>query len=335
MTNATALPSPFNSPDCVLHGMPCILMNAQHIRDSTLENEPLGLALRAQAVSWHQEPAGSLPGTERHLARALGFGTDARSLRRLIKAGALRDWVMCNDGRLYHAEVCAKARAAREMRLRQVAQTEAARKARHAEAPQAPPAEPTQPAAPPVPDDVPPIIAPSSADDRPVIDASSGDDLEQVVEIVKAPPSVTEPVTGSYLTKVVVEEDESEVSPLRDSRPAPPPEPPSADAVLFKVGLPILAHLLHVDVDRARPFMAKLRQTIGNKHSARLFLILQQTLEEPPIDPKGWLIACCQGRAAKRQGAPHETVAEERRRKLSQVSVPGYGADAEAEYVAH
>jgi hypothetical protein len=56
------------------------------------------------AQSWHQIPAGSLPDSDRmldHLSQSKRW--------KQVKAHALRSWVRCSDGRLYHPVVCEKA----------------------------------------------------------------------------------------------------------------------------------------------------------------------------------------------------------------------------------
>jgi len=58
--------------------------------------------------SFHQVPAASLPEDDIGLARLAELGRDVRTWRR-IKNGALRGWVRCRDGRLYHGVVAEKA----------------------------------------------------------------------------------------------------------------------------------------------------------------------------------------------------------------------------------
>ncbi len=58
--------------------------------------------------SFHQVPAASLPDDDVALARLAELGRDVRVWRR-IKRRALRGWVRCQDGRLYHHVVAEKA----------------------------------------------------------------------------------------------------------------------------------------------------------------------------------------------------------------------------------
>lgn len=58
-------------------------------------------ALHLWCRSWHQVPAGSLPNDERILAHLSGSGPRWRKIR----PHAMRGWVECTDGRLYHPVV--------------------------------------------------------------------------------------------------------------------------------------------------------------------------------------------------------------------------------------
>ncbi|MES1979742.1 MAG: hypothetical protein V4451_17010 [Pseudomonadota bacterium] len=51
--------------------------------------------------AWDQVPAGSLPVDDVALARLAELGRDVKSWNKL-KAGALRGWIICSDGRMYH-----------------------------------------------------------------------------------------------------------------------------------------------------------------------------------------------------------------------------------------
>src|SRR5262249_23249587 len=62
-------------------------------------------------ASWHQVPAASLPDDDRVLAQLAGYGRVIREWQK-VRDGALRGWVKCSDGRLYHPVVAEKALAA-------------------------------------------------------------------------------------------------------------------------------------------------------------------------------------------------------------------------------
>ncbi|KVN25609.1 hypothetical protein WJ63_15885 [Burkholderia pyrrocinia] len=63
-------------------------------------------AFRLWAKSWKQVPAASLPNDDRLLAHLAGLEVTAWRKRKSI---ALRGWILCNDGRLYHPVIAEKA----------------------------------------------------------------------------------------------------------------------------------------------------------------------------------------------------------------------------------
>ena len=65
-------------------------------------------ALLLWSQSWHEVPGASVPVEDATLASLAGYGRDMRSWAR-VRAGALRGWVECSDGRLYHPVVAEKA----------------------------------------------------------------------------------------------------------------------------------------------------------------------------------------------------------------------------------
>jgi hypothetical protein len=87
-------------------------LDVQRLRDSELASvedaELFRAAVLSWCVSWHQLPAGSLPDDDAALSRLLGYGRDLRRWRALRRKGALRGWVRCQDGRLYHPVVAEK-----------------------------------------------------------------------------------------------------------------------------------------------------------------------------------------------------------------------------------
>jgi hypothetical protein len=64
-------------------------------------------ALMLWAAAWHQVPAGSLPSDDAQLGYLAGLGRDKRSWRK-VREGALRGWILCSDGRLYHPVIAEK-----------------------------------------------------------------------------------------------------------------------------------------------------------------------------------------------------------------------------------
>lgn len=102
--------APLTPKGCDLRGLPFMALDV----DRVLESDTLALATGEEfkaaftlwCRSWKQTPAASLPDNEIALARFAGY---ALSDWRQISEGALRGWVKCDDGRLYHPVVAEKA----------------------------------------------------------------------------------------------------------------------------------------------------------------------------------------------------------------------------------
>lgn len=75
------------------------------LRDSDLAALATGDEFRAAVLlwcaAWHQVPAASLPSDDRLLAKLAGFGRDLKGWSG-VKREALRGFIECSDGRLYH-----------------------------------------------------------------------------------------------------------------------------------------------------------------------------------------------------------------------------------------
>ncbi|MBL6852362.1 MAG: DUF1376 domain-containing protein [Alphaproteobacteria bacterium] len=84
-------------------------LDVVRLRESTFAATVTGDEYRAGtmlwAASWHQVPAGSVPSDDVNLAKLAGYGF-AVDVWRKLRAGALRGFIACNNGRLYHAVVC-------------------------------------------------------------------------------------------------------------------------------------------------------------------------------------------------------------------------------------
>jgi hypothetical protein len=154
----TAL-APLTTPECDLRDYPWMPVDCARLLTS--ETWILGTADQKVAAftlwakSWHQVPAGSLPDNDRVLAAL----SEAGAKWAKVREHALRGWVKCSDGRLYHPVVAEKAVEAWRLKLAQRARTEAARAAKSAKR-----GGPT--------DDPKPTVAPSVTE--PVTDAVTG-----------------------------------------------------------------------------------------------------------------------------------------------------------------
>jgi hypothetical protein len=114
-------PAPLTPPDCDLRGFRDLPFDVQRFRDSDLvtEEEPevVLAAILLWGAAWHQVPAGSLPNDDRSLSRFAGYGRSLRDWRE-VRDGALRGFVLCSDGRLYHVTLSEKANESWDKRLK-------------------------------------------------------------------------------------------------------------------------------------------------------------------------------------------------------------------------
>lgn len=119
MTNE--LPEPLVPEDADLRDFAFMPLDVARLRDSDLaaleEPEACWAAVLLWCASWHQIPAGSLPDDDRVLSNFAGYGRVVKEWQR-VKAGAMRGWVLCADGRWYHPVVAEKARESWLSKLR-------------------------------------------------------------------------------------------------------------------------------------------------------------------------------------------------------------------------
>ncbi len=107
----TMLPAPMSTPASDLKKMPMMFIDIVALQNS--ETWALADGWEAKAClnlwmrAWHQVPAGSLPNNEKVL-EAFAAVPDCKAVR----AVALRGFVLCSDGRLYHPTICARVVAA-------------------------------------------------------------------------------------------------------------------------------------------------------------------------------------------------------------------------------
>jgi hypothetical protein len=105
------LPDPLTPPDCDLRTFPFMPIDIARLFASHFHAVANDAEWRAGVTLWlksfHQVPAGSIPGDEREQCRLAELGRDLNGWRK-IKKVALHGWIECSDGRLYHPVVCEK-----------------------------------------------------------------------------------------------------------------------------------------------------------------------------------------------------------------------------------
>lgn len=133
------LPDPMTPTGCDLTDFAFMPLDVLRLRDSELASnetpEACWAAVLLWAASWHQVPAASIPNDDRWIAKAAGYALRGRidAAWKRVRTGAMRGWVECTDGRLYHSVVAEKAREAWQAKLRQRWSTECGRIKKHNE----------------------------------------------------------------------------------------------------------------------------------------------------------------------------------------------------------
>lgn len=128
---------PLTPVDCDLRDFAFMPLDVQRLRDSELASnetpEACWAALLLWSASWHQVPAASIPNDDMWIAKHAGYQQRGKIDKawKTIRDGALRGWVECADGRLYHPVVAEKARDAWQAKLEQRYRTECARIKKH------------------------------------------------------------------------------------------------------------------------------------------------------------------------------------------------------------
>lgn len=117
----TDLPAPLTPADCNLQAFRDMPLDTVRMRGSDLlteeSAEAIVAALHLWMAAWHQVPAASLPDNDRALAKAAGYGRSVEAWM-AVRDGALRGFVRCSDGRIYHRVLAEKANDAWDKRLR-------------------------------------------------------------------------------------------------------------------------------------------------------------------------------------------------------------------------
>lgn len=123
-------PDPLVPPEVDLRSFRFMPLDVLRLRDSDLSAVASGDQFKAAVMlwcaAWHQVPAGSVPNDERWLARHSGAGANWPAVR----TEALRGFVECSDGRLYHEVVAEKALESWQYRVAQRERTRLATLAR-------------------------------------------------------------------------------------------------------------------------------------------------------------------------------------------------------------
>jgi uncharacterized protein YdaU (DUF1376 family) len=122
---------PLTSIEDDISGLDGFMLNTDRLMVSELwalsTGDEFKAALGLWCRAWKQTPAGSLPNDERVLAAFSGAGRDWHKVRDM----ALRGFVACDDGRLYHKTLCEDVKRAAESKRKRKDRTKAASEARN------------------------------------------------------------------------------------------------------------------------------------------------------------------------------------------------------------
>ena len=109
LVQADDLPPPMLPDDVDLRGMDAVLVEREWL--TSVENriemgpEAMVAALTLQQASIDQKPSGSLPSDDTKLGYLALYGSHTAGWL-AVKDRALRDWVLCSDGRYYSRTIC-------------------------------------------------------------------------------------------------------------------------------------------------------------------------------------------------------------------------------------
>jgi len=117
-------------PSIDLSEIPCAQIDVSTLLGSDAwllasDSPAIGFALiNLMLRSWHQVPAASVPSNDQLLAKYAGLDPDTWAE---VKGTVLRDWIACDDGRLYHPMIAKRAYEAGEARAKHAAFIESQR----------------------------------------------------------------------------------------------------------------------------------------------------------------------------------------------------------------
>lgn len=134
MNNDEAMPEPPVPADIDVQGMRGFILDVDKLLASELwalcSGDEAKAAVSLWCRAWRQTPPGSLPDDDRVLAAFSGAGARWKKVRQM----ALRGFVKCSDGRLYHTLICENAAQTAEKRRAFQERTAAATEARRRKA---------------------------------------------------------------------------------------------------------------------------------------------------------------------------------------------------------
>ncbi|GBQ90067.1 DUF1376 domain-containing protein [Gluconobacter albidus] len=261
-----SIPEPMTPNDCDLRGLPFMQLDVVRLIDSDLfalsTGEEFKAAVALWCKSWLQVPAASLPDDDRVLAHLSAAGSRWKK----VKSLALRGWIKCADGRLYHPTVAEKALHAWKART---AQRERAAKRWQKK-------------------DEDTGNATASENDMPR--HSDGTSHGNALERERERESKKKETLTSFVPPA--EPSASEVEPaetVAETLPARP-SPPDARTALFQLGLKAVRGLTGKSEAQSRSLIGKWLKACGDDASI-LNRVILDAADLRPAEPVAWIEA--------------------------------------------
>ncbi len=235
--------------------------------------------------SWDQVPAGSLPTDEIALCRLAELGRDIKTWRK-VKTGALRGWIVCQDGRMYHPTVAEGVNKALESKLSQRSKTAKARIAALQK-----------------------LLEGATAQDKKDSLAAEIEKVKQSLLLIQSqtrkdtpphPPDtpVTQSVTDPAAESKEKEKEKEKGLDITEAKAsaadaASDPEPSALD--LWKSAVELLVSQGSSDAT-ARTFLGGIRKQFTNPVADS---VIQAAAVERPVGARAWMVAACTARASQ------------------------------------
>lgn len=274
-------PEPMTPADCDLRDFPHTPLFRSRLFGSSFHARANDAEWRAGVTlwlkSWDQVPAGSLPADDVELCRLAELARDMKQWRK-VKAEALRGWLECSDGRLYHPVVAEGVNNAIEKKRQQRLKTAKARIA---------------------------------ALEKRLKEAKTDDERAHITdEIRKVQQSLSQSLS------LTPREGEGKGEGNSYSAPNGAGGKPPADPVkqeIWDAGRSMLLQA-RMPAKQVGSFLAKLVQD----YAAPVVLeAVRAAVREQPADPASYLKACCMRLAGERQPANRQEALEARNRAVA------------------
>lgn len=276
-------------------------LHVARLRDSDLASEEspeaCWYAVLLWSASWHQIPAASLPDNDAVLTKLIGLGKDVRTFRR-HKAAAMRGFVLCSDGRLYHPVVAEQAVDSWRRKLEQRWRTECARVKKRNQRDKTDVSPPT----------LDEFLAALSSPTRPL---NVPEDIELRPQGHYPPSPGTDPPcpqgngiqgtgTGTGTSNSVpngtdAEASDDDLDPLADLRALP------VAKGCWRIAVKVLAEQGRMSDPKARAFVGKLKRELSDEE---LWQIAEAAWTEQTEDPAAYLVKAAQGVVERRDAGP-------------------------------